>query len=260
MYSPPSSKIDFDLFPLKRDERFIFAGDFNAHHKLWSKKTDTKGCQLLEWCRSNNLLIANDPGFVTLPRHGTSPDAILHHEELQLLHFGLIGDGSEHGSDHLPLAAVFDTFSPLETVNNQASKKSVWDFNTADWYSFRLDLDYRLSKVNSPPKVGIRAATFNRILLHVAKKNIRRRLRIQGKRRRLWNSSTPETKQAKGKFVAEKLAQGEGFAFAFKKIKDLDADGGQDIQIPEFSEDQLPSKFLDQFVKTSVRKRLNLRS
>ena len=256
IYSPPSSKIDFDLFPLRSDERFIIAGDLNAHHKLWSKKTDTKGCQLLGWSQSNNLLIANDPRFATLPRHGTSPDVILHHEELQLLHFGLIGDGTEHGSDHLPLAAVFDTFSPLETVNNQASKKSVWDFNTADWLSFRCDLDYRLSKVNSMPKVGIRAATFNRILLHVAKKNIRRRLRIQGKRRRMWNASTPETKQAKGKFVAEKLAQGEGFAFAFKKIKDLDADGGQEIQIPEFSEDQLPIKFLEQFVKTSVRKRL----
>ena len=132
----------------------------------------------------------------------------------------------------------------------------MWDFNTASWYSFRHNLDYRLSKASSSGDVGTRARTFNHILLASARNNIRRRLRIKGKRRRLWNASAPETKQAKGKFISERLSKGEGFAFAFKKIKDLEADRGQDICITEFDEKQLPEKFLDQYVKTSNRPKL----
>ena len=256
IYSPPSSRINFELFSLKRVGKFILAGDFNAHHRYWSKKTDVKGCDLLNWTGQEDLLIANPPGLATLPRHGTSPDLILHHEEIQLLNFELVGEGIEHGSDHTPLSATFDTLSPLEPSGNHATKRSVWDFNTADWYSYEHELDYRFGKVNNSASVGRRAVTFNRIVLGVAKRYVRRRLRIKGKRRRMWNASTPDTKRAKGKFIAERLAKGEGFAYAFKKIKDLETDEGREIHIPEFDENQLPVKFLEQFVKTPTKRKL----
>ena len=34
IYSPPSSRINFELFSLKRVGKFILAGDFNAHHRI----------------------------------------------------------------------------------------------------------------------------------------------------------------------------------------------------------------------------------
>ena len=61
-------------------------------------------------------------------------------------------------------------------------------------------------------------------------------------------------KQAKGKFISERLSKGDGFAF--KKIKDLEADGGQDICISEFDEKQLPDKFLNQYIKASKKPKL----
>ena len=65
----------------------------------------------------------------------------------------------------------------------------------------------------------------------------------------MWNASTPDTKRAKGKFIAERLAKGEGFAYAFKKIKDLETDEGREIHIPEFDENQLPAKFLNNLLR-----------
>ena len=58
------------------------------------------GCDLLNWTEKEDLVIASPPGLDSLPRHGTTPDVILHHEELQLLQFELIDDGVKHGSDH----------------------------------------------------------------------------------------------------------------------------------------------------------------
>ena len=41
----------------------------------------------------------------------------------------------------------------------------------------------------------------------------------------------------------------------FKKIKDLETDEGREIHIPEFDENQLPAKFLEQFVKTPTKRK-----
>ena len=136
----------------------------SMHTMCTGRRKLTLRDDLLNWSGKEDLLIANPPGLASLPRHGTTPDVIFY-RRITAASVELIEDGVEHRSDYLPLFDTFDTFSPLESSNNHASRKSVWDFNTGDWYSFRQYLDFRICKASSSGDVGIRARTFNCIVL-----------------------------------------------------------------------------------------------
>ena len=254
IYAPPGCKIRKSDLPVST--KAIVAGDFNAHHPVWSSKSTPAGSTLHEWAAHNDLLVANKMGSITrpfpnIPGGGTSPDVVFFQNSMILEEFSVIREDNKHGSDHRPLYTVLDPMCQLTRATIGSKKRVVWDFKSTDWNCFGNMLDKRIRKSKLSNDATANAKLFNNILHEVAAKFIRRRVLFKGKRRRKWKTSTPDSTKSKGIHLRDQLDKGNNFAFAFKKIKELQQDAGKDISVNNISDCDLPSAFLDLFVSKS---------
>ena len=126
-------------------------GDFNAYHESWSQKIPTKsaGSTVFDWINDNRLeLVQLKP---TIPRHGTTPDLILHspqHKCLSVCQY----DPDALMSDHTPILADFDITTFSNFSNSPHRKWLLNKFQDAHWISFSDTLEShttRLLKIKS---------------------------------------------------------------------------------------------------------------
>jgi Reverse transcriptase (RNA-dependent DNA polymerase)/Endonuclease-reverse transcriptase len=99
---------------LQREGEHVLLGDFNLHHPLWSRDTETRTSQmalnLLAITGKANLELITPPGLVTWRRSATSHsqstiDLTFLSETLsQHLVSCQVDNSIHHGSDHLPIA------------------------------------------------------------------------------------------------------------------------------------------------------------
>eukprot|EP01060_Flectonema_neradi_P002523 TRINITY_DN1157_c0_g1_i5.p1 TRINITY_DN1157_c0_g1~~TRINITY_DN1157_c0_g1_i5.p1 ORF type:complete len:1254 (+),score=100.10 TRINITY_DN1157_c0_g1_i5:1717-5478(+) len=247
VYAPPGTHIKTDELRLRG--KTVFAGDFNCHNLVWSPKSDRAGSRLLDWSIAEDLAVANTPGSVTRPETNTSPDVIFYHSSMVLGEFKLLTE--LNSSDHTPLMVTLDTLVPLSVTTNGPKKRVIWDFDSANWTAFESDLDRRTRRAKLSGNIEKDAKLFNNILLEVGKKHIRRRVLVKGKRRRRWKCHDTNTMKKKGAHLKEQLFKGDGFTYAFKKIKELERDGGVETVIKNTHVQDVPDAFLDQFVPAS---------
>ena len=142
IYIPPG----VSRLPSSYDLGDMAFGDFNAHHESWSQKVPTKsaGSTVFDWINDNGLeLVQLKP---TIPKHGTTPDLVLHspqHKCLSVCQY----DPDALMSDHTPILADFD----ITTFSNFSQ------FQDAHWTAFSDTLEShttRLLKIKSLKKLS----------------------------------------------------------------------------------------------------------
>lgn len=127
-----------DMFSMVSSKTLIL-GDFNAHHLVWSYKTDTRGRQIVNCLDDNDNLILLNSGSATRFQmvEGTlresSPDLSLISSDVAL-HFDWSVTLESLGSDHRIIrisAAVSSLLRPITKRN----------FKRADWEKYKMYLE-----------------------------------------------------------------------------------------------------------------------
>lgn len=156
----------------------IYAGDFNSHHSNWRyRETDNNGEHLLGWAEQHNLHLVFDAKERNTFKSRTwntesNPDLafVSTNEKCQPLPMSRCVLKEFPKSQHRPVILEMGIQIPII----KSFPKPRWNFQKADWNSFKADLDKCLGWV--PPV----AANYNRFvgaIISTAKKHIPRGFR-----------------------------------------------------------------------------------
>jgi len=120
VYSPPTEELPLQaMSEISKISKFnIIVGDFNAKHEHWGcSLRNTKGRELHQWLKTNNLTVHNQ-GMTTSLRSKTTIDLIISNEQ----HFSVQSQSLFYnGSDHYPIMVDFMDI-PVVEQNNIVSK------------------------------------------------------------------------------------------------------------------------------------------
>eukprot|EP01060_Flectonema_neradi_P033701 TRINITY_DN572_c0_g1_i1.p1 TRINITY_DN572_c0_g1~~TRINITY_DN572_c0_g1_i1.p1 ORF type:complete len:1069 (+),score=93.84 TRINITY_DN572_c0_g1_i1:2156-5362(+) len=191
----------------------------------------------------------NHPGVITRPSSNTSPDVIFTDRSFDHVMIGTIdSDEVEHKSDHLPLIAEINTLRDLSRPTPSKKPRILWDFQTADWDGFREDIKKRLRNLNHKKGATYLSNVLRKGILEAAKNNIRRRVKFRGPQSRRWRRETDETMEDKGKHLTTKLEQASSFTYAFRKIREMDKQESNIVEVQASSDKDLAERFMDKFL------------
>jgi len=144
IYIPPNDQIDvkeFENLIEQLPKPFLLLGDFNSHNSIWgSIHTDRKGSSLEKVIHDNSLCLYNDGKSTYLhPASGTysAIDLSLCDPSIYLDYSWSVHDDT-CGSDHFPV--ILEHSGPDIT-----SKVPRWNLNKADWGTFRMLCEERLT-------------------------------------------------------------------------------------------------------------------
>lgn len=123
----------------------LFGGDFNAHHRLWSCKSDRRGDQIMQACNESEMIPIND-GSVTriATRQGhenTSPDITFISGNLfPTCAWSTINETL--GSDHLMVIIK------IQHCNENSLPSRRRNFKKADWAEYQEQIVGRIRNFN----------------------------------------------------------------------------------------------------------------
>lgn len=193
----------------------IMLGDINGHHQSWGdKKTDARGCCVMDLACGNDLVVLND-GSPTFFR-GTTETAIDVTLASSEIGHKLLWHVKEdpHSSDHSPIIVTLTNSTQPETT-----RRPRWLFEQADWAGFQELVEKELDQYASPSIEDITAS-----IIKAASETIPRTSPNPGRRAlHWWNDTT----KAAVKHRRKKLR-------TFKKIKNkLPPDHPNTVQAKE---------------------------
>ena len=165
--------------------RMFISGDFNAHHKEWSKgKENIAGKCLKEMMETLNLATVNKPNVST--HYNKSNDefnstdiCMVDEESLQYIKKWKVGE--DLGSDHLPI----ETEIQVEVLGSTRKNRRHWCFNKCDPKKFEEKLIELLKP--SEEKGNYSVKNFNNALKATAKSTCRRTQANKPKGNPWWN-------------------------------------------------------------------------
>lgn len=144
VYKPPNKSWLRNVIPCY-EHPSIYAGDYNSHHSNWGySSTDKNGDDLNHWSENNNLCLlfdAKDKGTFHSARwqRDYNPDLVfvsMDSELKPLISKRTVLNNFPH-SQHRPVMITIGLEFPL--INS--IQKPRWNFNLANWQSFRDELD-----------------------------------------------------------------------------------------------------------------------
>ena len=162
------NKGQFERIISQFNKPYIMCGDFNAHHTLWSHKTnDDRGKVIEKFMAENDLGLLNSNVKTHLDKN-TKKWSLL---DLSITHPALYFDFESevlsdlHGSDHSPIIVSLNG----NLIEND--KRARWNFKRADWGSFRVQCRNEITNDIFDP-IEDEMTVFTEKLLEIAAENI----------------------------------------------------------------------------------------
>lgn len=139
VYNPPKGRISTDDINklLRLNKKVIIIGDLNAKHITWNCYANNRnGTTLLEYSTSKNFKILYPPEPTYQPSRNNARPSVLDLALTKGVDFvSSLTSRPCLPSDHNPVLFT------IEKTNDQIPAKSVHNYNTANWKTFRLELD-----------------------------------------------------------------------------------------------------------------------
>ena len=177
--------------------RLFISGDFNAHHKEWSKgKENMSGKYLKEMIETMSLTTINNPSESTHYNKSqdefNSPDiCIIDSKSLQYVLEWKVGE--DLGSDHLPM----ETTIKLNAIRTTVKNRRHWCFNKCDPKKFEEKLTELLRPIEEKQDFSFK--NFNRVLKTTAKLTCKRTQANKPKGNPWWNEDCKEAVKNRSK-------------------------------------------------------------
>ena len=116
----------------------FIAGDFNAHHTLWCKKTDRAGRELLAQIEDNQQYVIKNEMQTPTTQYNTTIDLTIVHTSIAATCSWSIYDTLK--SDHYAVLATLNTGKILP----QTTSVRKWCFHKADWQLYQNVIEKQL--------------------------------------------------------------------------------------------------------------------
>lgn len=169
VYKPPNIQWSDTVIPIF-EHPVVYLGDFNSHHSQWGYATDdNNGISLSSWAENNSLQLlynAKDPHTFNSARwrRGYSPDLCFCSCDRSLRSMPAsrkVLDAFPH-SQHRPVLVSIGIQVPLV----RSFPRPRWNFNKADWGTFRSRLEKGIRFI--PPNIK-NYDRFTKLILSTAK-------------------------------------------------------------------------------------------
>jgi len=142
IYNPHKNiyKPEFEHYLNILGDKFIMAGDFNAHSPIWDirERTNTTGRNIEEILEDRNLGCLNNinsPTYID-NRTGTSSCLDLCFASMNLRNVGEMNRGRDLGSDHFPMESTFG----LTLNKDDMTSIRRWKLKRANWKKWYNEL------------------------------------------------------------------------------------------------------------------------
>ena len=176
IYCPPDSKkrpADLDMAWLPANSNTIYAGDLNAHSRLWdnTQRPDERGTTVEDWLIDNGLHCLNDGAHTRNNRASageSTPDVTISSQDISSKIKWHV-DHNAMGSDHLPIILELNN-GTTRLVNNQA-KPSKWKSKHVDWTPFTEEVEKSLP-LSEGLNIDQKVKQFNSILIDAGYRHV----------------------------------------------------------------------------------------